>query len=65
LAWLLYMQAAVLSNNRKLFQILGTSRLSGRKSDKFCGISDLIFNSFLNKITECVYYNEPNLEVPG
>jgi len=59
------MHAVAPSNNKKLFEFLGASRLPDRESDEFCDTSDLIFNSVLNNITEYIYYDEPKLELPG
>jgi len=60
------MHAAAPSYNGNIqLEVLGASRLLDRKSDEFPDISDLIFNSILNNITECIYYVEPNLELPG
>ena len=57
--------SAALIRNRKLQKFLGASRPANHETDGSCDLSDLTYNSLLQNLTECNYFDISNLVLSG
>ena len=52
------------TNNRKLLELLGASRLAENVRENF-DLSDLTFNTLLDNIADCFYTDVSNVSLPS
>jgi len=53
------------TNDGKLLQFLGTSSpATQHENDKVSNLSEMTFNSIISNISECNYYDIPNIYFP-
>ena len=52
------------TQNRKLQEFLSASRPANHETDGSCDLSDFTYNSLLQNITECNYFDAPYLDLP-